>query len=155
MSGASEAAAALLKSALAPYGAAKSATSHYGLAVARLQAASDLMDVLQAAGGLVLAAEALGDVISGHAQTLRVALTNALADTGAVGVRTETHTVSLATKPARVDVREPELVPPHLLTAPRPDLVAIAKELRAGRPVPGCVLVGNGEPTVRFHPRKE
>lgn len=70
--------------------------------------------------------------------------TSMLAEMAADGVHQhwmEFHTVSRRDGQRRVEVFDPNLLPPEYLTAPKPDTNAISKALHRGTSVPGARLV--------------
>lgn len=156
MSGALAAGSALVERVQAGNAAVKASVDAYGNALRSLRGASDLMDQMQATAALILAAEALEDAASDVAKKARAALAETMMETGGTQFRTETHTVSAATKPARVVVTDTAAIPITLMRQPppAPDLHAIHKLLSEGKQVPGTQLIDNGEPVLRFLAKK-
>jgi hypothetical protein len=108
------------------------------------------MDALRAAGQLVLAAELIVSASRSVEATARAALAQTLMDTGAVAIKTATHTFSASTGRQSVTITSAADVPAHLLhqPAPSPDRAKILRLLKAGESVPGCAISNGFHPTL-------
>lgn len=124
-------------------------------AEADLWMAHDLLGGLRAAAALLLAAEAIEEQAKQCATTLRAAMAQVMADTGATEVRLPHHTVALVEPKPRPFVSDASALPAEFLIQPppKPDMAAITKAMRAG-PVAG-VSMSNGQPHIRISSRKD
>lgn len=133
------------------------AAKAYAVAHNRLLEAADIVTAFQAAAGLILAAEALGDLVAASHKTLREVLAQEMAEVGAHAIETEHHTVSYASAPAKVVITDERAVPERF-RAERisvvTDLHAIAKAAKSGEAVPGVQIIDNRAPVLRISRRK-
>ena len=116
----------------------------------------DLVEQMQAATRVVLAAEALREVLDTLADRARAALRDAMVDTGCPSVETATHTVGLQRGAVSARIVDRALVPERFLTPqePKVELAEISKALKAGLSIPGAVLSNGGAPVIAFRARK-
>jgi hypothetical protein len=144
---------AALRSAAGPVNVAGRA---YAARVAAAARESDLVLAIAGAADVALALQHLQEAVEQALKDARGAIAHVMDEAGVPSFSTDTLNVSLARKPAFVDITDPKLVAPEFWTTPEPaiDRKRIKAALDAGATVTGAVLVRPNDQQLRITVRK-
>lgn len=121
-----------------------------------LMDATDIIDAMQCTARLVLAAENIRSISEEIEVELRRLLAETMDSSGAPAISIGTHTISVGRSASRVVVTEPLELPAKYMVARAPalDRDALLSDLKQG-PVPGAIMVNNGEPRLIIRSKKQ
>jgi hypothetical protein len=116
---------------------------------------TDLTEGMRESVRLVLALGDLEDAVKQCAATARAALATIMHESGAVGIRTDTHIAS--TRDPQRSVVITGAIPGKFMRQPpmQPDKHALHKALTAGETIEGAHLSNGGPPVLTLRPIKE
>ena len=152
-----EARGALAACATEIYPAMRDAATAYGKAHSKLLVSTDLVESMRCMIGLIEAAELLTEIAKKAEHVFRAELHAQMEFTGAPNIVGAFHTAVLAKKPMQVYVTDASLLPPELMVVPepKPDMVEIAKRVRAGEQIPGTAMSNQQEHMLQLRSNKE
>ena len=114
----------------------------------------DILTTLQDTGRLLIEVEGAADFLEALSKRLRAAMLDAMVEAGAPGIDVGSHIID--TRNGVASAMLTGKVPPEFMRHPEPapDMMAIAKALRAGQNVEGAVL-RNPQPSLVIKGKKQ
>lgn len=139
------------------YGLAHQGGVGFHRAAAEVAKADDILATMAQAISAITAAEELAEAADMAVKSMRAALAEQLAETGAEKVSNGYHTAYLSKRPASVAITEPAAIPREywVQPPPAPDKRAIMRAINDGVDVPGAEKVVPNEPLLVIKSRQK